>query len=147
MPLNEAESFRYSTLTTQQKAEAMKSIYGLAEGPTSMTPAIPEMSFEERIKLRRLLDSMDQKEAGTMKEFDLNKPPVAPYVYSEYPFLMYDHESRTMRAARNYDERQQMLAQGWSEEAYPADPPVITLSASDRAEAQEIDKQLVKKKR
>ena len=76
-----------------------------------------DFSYEDRVRMRRWLDSEDQKQAGGMKEFDLAKPPVPAYQYREYPFLMYHHASGVAKPARNYEERHIMLAQGWSESA------------------------------
>lgn len=90
-----------------------------------MPPTTDELTFEDRVKMRRMLDALDQKEAGGMKEFDLNKPPSKPYIYSEYPFLMYQ-DGKT-RAARNREEREQMLASGWREDPTPVEEkPEVT---------------------
>jgi hypothetical protein len=144
MPINEHLA-RPSNLTPQQQREAMKEVYGLAE-KEPMTPTT-DLSYEERIALRRALDKLDQKEAGGMKTFDLNKPPVPPYVFREYPFLMYHHDLGTTRSARNYDERQRLLTEGWSEDPVPPAATEVELSAEERLEAQEIDNKLVKKRR
>lgn len=80
-----------------------------------------DFSYEDRIKLRRWLDDQDQKQAGGMKEFDLAKPPVPPYQYREYPYMMYDHSAGRAKPARNYEERQIMIGQGWSESADPSE--------------------------
>lgn len=144
MPINESLA-RPSNLTTEQQREAMRSIYGLQERKEEVSPE--NLTYDERIKLRRLLDSLDQKEAGGMKVFDLNKPPREPYVYREYPFLMYHPEAGT-KAARNWEERQQLKTEGWSEDpACPAPEPQIELTEQERSEAESIDKQLIKKRR
>ena len=143
MPLNEAEGYP-SNLTEQQQREAMSAVYGLAERD-SMTPEA--LTYEERVKMRRMLDAMDQKEAtGAMKDFDLNKPPVPLYQYKEFPFTMYDHANRKTKAARNHEERQTMIAAGWSETPFPAEGSIeIPLTAEEHAEADAIDKRLTKK--
>jgi hypothetical protein len=146
MPINESTGIPPSNLTQKQQKEAMRSIYGLNERET-MTPTNTDLTYEERVKLRRMLDNLDQKEAGGTKEFDLNKPPVPPYVYREFPYLMYNHEVKSTRPARNHEERERMLAEGWSTEPFPAEAPEIELTAAERAEAEEIDKKLVKKRR
>ena len=146
MPLNEAQGYLHSNLTEKQQREAMQDIYGLAEREPTMTPE--SLTYEERVKMRRYLDQMDQKDAsGAMKEFDLNKPPGKPYVYSEFPYLMYHHESRQTRPARNHEERERMLAEGWSEDPFGSEPPEIPLTAAEHAEADEIDRKLTKKRR
>jgi hypothetical protein len=146
MPINESTGIHPSNLTEKQQKEAMRSIYGLNERET-MSPTNTDLTYEERVKLRRMLDNLDQKEAGGTKEFDLNKPPVPPYVYREFPYLMYNHETKSTRPARNHEEREHMLAEGWSTEPFPVESPEIELTAAERAEAEEIDKKLVKKRR
>jgi hypothetical protein len=144
MPLNE-NHFHHSNLTEKEQREAEKAVYGLTER-TPMTPEVP--TYEERVKMRRWLDAMDQKEAaGGMKEFDLNKPPQVPYVYREFPYLMYHHADHRTRPARNHEERQQMLAEGWSEKGFQAEQPEIPLTAEEHAEAEKINEELKKKKK
>jgi hypothetical protein len=99
------------------------------------------------VKMRRMLDQLDQKEAGGMKEFDLNKPPVPPYVYREYPYLMYHHGMRQTRPARNIEERQRLIGEGWSETPFPAEGQEIELTAEEHEEASNIDSKLIKKRR
>jgi hypothetical protein len=89
-----------------------------------------------------MLDDLDQKQAGGMKEFDLNKPPVPPYVYREYPFLMYHHPTRRAAPALNHEQRQKMLSEGWSEEPAAADIPEVALTVSERMQADELDRRL-----
>jgi hypothetical protein len=143
MPINEAEGYALiSSLTDKQQKEAMASVYGL--GGNTMTPTMnqSDLSYEERIKLRRLLDSLDQKEAGGMKEFDLAKPPVPPYQYREFPFVMYHHQTRVSKPARNHEEREQMKAQGWSEAPFPAEGQQVELSGAELEESALIDRLL-----
>lgn len=102
----------------------------------------PELSYEERVRMRRHLDMLDQKEAGTRKEFDLNRPPVPPYHFREYPFLMYHHPTKQARAAQNHEQRQKMLAEGWSEDPVPIQTPEVELTASEILQASEIDRRL-----
>jgi len=140
--MNEAGGFRSSNLTREQRQDAMEDLYGIRKDDMS-----PEnFSFEDRARMRRVLDALDAKEAGGMKEFDLNKPPLPPYVYQEYPILLYNHETGKNRPARNHEEREQMLASGWSESPVPPPPtPEIPLSMAERQEAEEIDRALIKK--
>lgn len=127
----------------------MRAIYGFGQREDmSPTNANVELTYEERVRLRQMLDIMDQKQAGGMKEFDLNKPPVPAYVFREYPFLMYNHETGQAKAARNGAERELMEASGWSEDPFPAaEPPEIPLTAAEHAEVSEVDKKLEKRKR
>lgn len=146
MPLNEAEGFQvHSNLTEEQQREAEKAIYGLAE----RAPMTPEaLTYEDRVRMRRLLDQLDQKEQAGTKDFDLNKPPVAPYVYREFPFLMYHHATKATRPARNNEERNSMLAEGWSVHPFASsEQPEIPLTAAEQAEAEEIDSKLTKRKK
>lgn len=131
------ESPPQSNLTEKEQREALAAAYGLAG--VSMTP---ELSYEERIKMRRHLDALDAKEAGGSKEFDLNKPPVPPYVYREYPFLMYHHQTGQTRPAINYEQRQKLLAEGWSEDPAPAEVPEMELTREEKIQAKEIDRRL-----
>lgn len=145
MPLNESSGFYPGSLTDKQQREAMSAIYGLTERD-AMSPET--LTYEERVKMRRYLDQMDSKEAsGAMKEFDLNKPPTAPYVYREFPFLMYHHQNNTTKPARNHEERERMVAEGWSMDPFHSEVPEIPLTAAEHAEADEINHKLDKKRR
>jgi hypothetical protein len=145
MPLNEAEGYLPSTLTEKQQREAEKAIYGLAEREPIMSPE--SLSYEDRVRMRRILDQLDQKEAtNASRTFDLNKPPAPPYVYREFPFLMYDHESKRTRPAHNHEERERMMAEGWSDSPFPSEQPEIPLTAAEHAEADDINQKLKKKK-
>lgn len=146
MPLNEAEGYHHSSLTEKEQHEAEEAIYGLAERESVMTPEL--LTYEDRVRMRRILDQMDQKDAaGAMKEFDLNKPPVPPYVYREFPFLMYHHQTKQSKPAQNHQERERMLAEGWSTDPFGSDaPPEIPLSAEEHAEAEEINNKLKKRR-
>jgi hypothetical protein len=145
MPLNEAGGYNLGNLTEKQQREAERAIYGLAE----REPMSPEtLSYEDRVRMRRLLDQMDQKEAaGAMRDFDLNKPPAQPYVYREFPFLLYHHADGKTKPALNPEMREKMLAEGWSEAPFPAELPEIPLTAAEHAEAEKIESQLTKRRR
>jgi hypothetical protein len=128
-------------LTEKQEHEALAAAYG--------APMSPEMTYEERVRMRRILDDLDRKEAGGSKEFDLNKPPVPPYVYREYPFLMYNHGKvagpdawKMVKPALNHEQREKMRSEGWSEEPRPIEIPGVELTASERLQADEIDRRL-----
>jgi hypothetical protein len=111
-----------------------------------MTPT-PELTFEERIKMRRYLDQLDQKEAGGSKTFDLNKPPQDPYRYREYPILLYRHATGENRPAYDFEQRQKMLADGWSESPKQQEALIVNdLTEDERLEAEIVDKQLKKRK-
>lgn len=145
MPLNEAEGYHLGNLTDKQRHEAMQDLYGLSER-TPMSPEI--LSYEDRVRMRRLLDQLDQKDAAAAtKEFDLNKPPAPAYVYREFPFLMYHHPTGKTRPARDNGEREQLKAAGWSEEPFGAQGADIPLTAAELAETEELDRELKKKKK
>ena len=124
-------------MNSKEEHEALAAVYG----QSPMSPQDDNLTYEDRVRMRRMLDQLDQKEAGGQKEFDLNKPPTPPYRYREYPFLMY-HPTEKPRVARNIEERQKMLAMGWTEEPEPASPPEPVMTYADRLEAEEIDRRL-----
>jgi len=145
MPINEAAGY-HSNLSQKEQKEAAQAIYGLG-GPMSEAP----MTYEERVRMRRVLDDLDQKEAGGMREFDLNKPPVKAYVYQEYPRLMYNHgnvtgpdASKKIKPAPNYQQHQTMLAQGWREDppGKLAAPVEVELTAEEEKQARKINRRL-----
>lgn len=113
-----------------------------------MTPT-PDLTYEQRVALRQALDILDQKDAAhSRREFDLAKPPVPPYVYREFPFLLYNHQTKESKPAHNYEEKQQMLADGWSVDPFPAEPPPgPPLTAEERTAIEEIDRKLEKRRR
>jgi len=141
MPLNEARGF-HTNLTQEQKREAERALYGLE----NVMPA--EATQEEMNRMREILAQHDAKtQAAGMKDFDLNKPPTAPYVYREFPFLMYHHRDKKTMPARTHEERERLLADGWSVDPFPSGAqPEIPLTAEQHAEAESLDKRLAKKK-
>jgi hypothetical protein len=144
MPLNEAQGYHHSSLTEDQQREAMKAIYGLERQPMTPDP----LRSDEIERMRQIIAQHDAKTAqNSMKEFDLNKPPVAPYVYQEFPFLMYHHETRRTKPAINNEMRERMQDEGWSVAPFPSDPPPeIPLTAAEHAEADEINNKLKKRR-
>lgn len=145
MPINEIPAHQ-SSLTEKEQKEALAALYGESK-PMYPNPQT-EWTYEERVKIRQMLDMADQKEAANgMREFDLNKPPTPPYRHNEYPYLMYNHETGQSRAALNHLQREQLAAQGWSENPVPPEPVEVQLTARELEEAEAIDKQLIKKKK
>ena len=148
-----------SNLTEKQQREAMKAVYGLAERepmtPTTDPSDLSDLSYEQRVRLRQMLDEQERKGAG-IKEFDLNKPPVPAYRFQEFPYLMYHHATGKTRSARNADEREFLISEGWSREPKRAEPIIEMaveperdeqgLTAADRAEIEMVDAKLKKKK-
>jgi hypothetical protein len=141
MSINEIPTHQ-SNLTELEQREALAAAYGLPGAPMSPNNTHTEFTYEERVKMRRHLDELDAKEAGGQKEFDLNKPPVPRYVYREYPFLMYHHATRQTRPAQNFEQREKMLAEGWSADPVPIETPAIELTIEEQMQAEEIDRQL-----
>ena len=141
MPINEAQSFRLHSLSEKEEREAIESLYGVPMSPTDT-----QLTYEERIKMRRLLDDLDRKEAGGHKEFDLAKPPVPQYHYREFPFVMYHHEERIARPAKNHEEREKMRAAGWKDEPFDSENQPPELTAGEREEAALVNRLLKKHK-
>lgn len=148
MPIHESRWARSSELTQKQQQEAVEAIYGLPGKPDTMHPPNDEPSYEERQKWRAYLDQLDRKEA-TVKEFDLNKPPVEPYVYREYPKMMFEHATGKTRIARNHEEREFLLTRGWSDQpiAIESPPVLVPMTVEEEMEIEEIDRKLEKKKK
>jgi len=144
MPIN--ESCYPSNLSQKQQREAMRAVYGLGERPQGNTMMPADLTYEDRARMRRILDEMDAKDAAGAREFDLNKPPVPPYVYREYPYLLYNLFTGKTRAAANYEEKQKMLAEGWSEHPVRQEVPEVELTPQEQMEAADIDKRLEKRK-
>lgn len=77
-----------------------------------MTPE--DLSFTDRTRLRQMLDAEDLKQSGGMKSFDLNKPPSPPYVFKEFPCMMFGEGGATCAAHNSY-ERDQLRRRGWTD--------------------------------
>jgi hypothetical protein len=147
MPLNEAQGYHQTSLTEKQQHEAMAAIYN-PPGQSMHPNPQNEWTYEERVRIRQLLDMADQKDvSNSMGVFDLNKPPTAPYVYREYPRLMYHHDTRANRRARDYDEEQQLIVQGWTRDPVPPEVVEVELTALEQEEAEKINAKLEKKRR
>ena len=71
-----------------------------------LTPAIKEQL------LKALLD--DQKKNVGGVEFDLSKPPVAPYAFREYPKAMYSHDGKRVVNARDRAHEAELVKQKFS---------------------------------
>lgn len=137
MPLNEANGYP-SNLTPQQQREAMQNLYGLG-GNVTPTAEQTDLTFEEVERLRRILDRFDKSQSAGRKEFDLARPPVPPYRYQPYPFLMYHHQSGKTKAAHSNDEQTQLLMEGWSVDPFPAEASAPELTAKEQLDAARLD--------
>ena len=116
MPINEARRVsRRSNLTSQQKREAEAAIYGLQE---SQHLPDHQLTAEELQTMRTLLAQYEGQHQP-IKEFDLNKPPVAPYRFQEFPKMMYHHARHSTAAAHDADEQAELEAKGYQAEPFP----------------------------
>lgn len=117
MPINEFRN-PASNLTTQQQNEAMASLYS----PPQQQGNVNISLTPEQYRLLQML----QAQAGNLmdqpiKEFDLNKPPVEPYRYHEFPQMLYQHETRQYRIVSSPSERQAVMEEGWRTEPFPTE--------------------------
>jgi|SRR5215469_8649954 len=133
MPINEAVT-PYQTLPPQQRQQQVESLYG--PQPPNELPL--NLSIEQQQALRQYLDSQIQQEGR--KEFDLAAPKVPQYRYSEFPFLLYDHTNHRTKSVKNHGEREQAMAQGWSDQPFQSEEaPDLPILAADIQEAQRMD--------
>ena len=144
MPLNEASGYRRSYLTKEQKRQAEAAIYGHPEQMNDNN--LTEFSPQDIDRMRAILAQHDRQTMPT-REFDLNKPPVKPYFYQEFPRMVY-HLGRGINAIVQHEaELAAMLAGGWQTTPIAAEQADAELDPAAAAEAAEIDKQLIKKKK
>jgi len=141
MSLNESRGWSRSNLTPQQKREAEAAIYGLQEPVYTMSN---ELSPAEIERMRAMIAAHDQKTAVT--EFDLNKPPVEPYVYQAFPKCVYHPDGRN-RIVRDEAEMEMALEAGWKLKPITAAPAAEQpeLEPEAAAEVARIDSQLVRR--
>lgn len=121
MPLNEARGLGGTRhpLTRQQRTEQLAAVYGI-EPETHEMESLANFSPEQIEQMRALLAAHDAQH-GTregIKQFDLNNPPKAPYVYREYPRCVYHHAKRLTRNAHSDEQLEAALAAGWSKEPF-----------------------------
>ena len=113
-----------------------------------MTPA--GLTIAEIEKMRALVNAADAANQGGNKEFDLAKPPVAPYRYNEYPRVMYHHATGRTKVANSAEDREDAEALGWTISAIAPveadEDPFAGLSAEDAAAAREADDKLAEGK-
>jgi len=139
MSLNEAKGYRVSGLTREQQEEAEAEIYGRRY--RKETPQMPPqpLSAEEYARMRELLAAHDAQNKTGYQEFDLNNPPTPPYVYREYPKLMYDHKNRCYLQVEDAQGMEAALAKGWKKEPWldqVAEPePLLDAESQDGADA------------
>ncbi|HEY1896703.1 MAG TPA: hypothetical protein VGG62_10545 [Terracidiphilus sp.] len=67
-------------------------------------------------------------------------PPVFTDKLPEFPFLMYNAETRTTKPAKDKEEKDKLAGEGFSEDPYPAEDP----DALTPAEVAELQKLLAK---
>ena len=97
------------SLSDEQKQVQQRAAYGL---PQSQSIDVSGMSHEQIEALRSVLFQHDAQHAAMTREFDLNKPPVPPYRYQEFPRLVYRDTKTAL--ANNADELEELLARDWS---------------------------------
>jgi len=117
------------------------------------TPQETFLTADEVAQFRQWAASQRQQNNG-IKEFDLATPPrqfsdpyagPGPYRYQEFPFTMYNHRTRQAKNARNFQEREAMRSQGWSEDPITEHPQerqdamMQNLSGADVAQASKFD--------
>jgi hypothetical protein len=132
MPLYEARSFTRSSLTKQQKREQEAAIYGLSSHQINMAVSL---TVEEIERMRQFVLQHDSERNNSIKEFDLNNPPQEPYVYREFPRLMYRGDAT--RVATSHAEVAEAEAHGWSKT--PPAPKREADSDSEEETALEIE--------
>jgi|SRR5579884_1051627 len=116
MPLYEAASYRTRHhLSKEQRAEAHRALFGFARHMDV------HLTLEEIERMRELVRSHDHARQAETQEFDLNDPPQKPYVYEEFPRLVYHHEQRMHRAVRNEKELAEALKAGFRREPSPCE--------------------------
>jgi len=146
MPINEAAGWRPSNLTPQQKREQTIAIFARPQELALNNADAP--TIEELQYMRMMLAKYGSKQSK-IQEFDLNKPPKEPYIYQEYPRMVYHHESHQTTIVKNKQQFDDATEQGWSKSpwgAVEAETPDL-LTPQERAEAANVDAQLIKKKR
>lgn len=141
MALNESRGWSRSNLTPQQKREAEAAIYGLQEPADTMSHDLSPAEIE---RMRAMIAAHDQK--TSVSEFDLNKPPVQPYVYQAFPKCVYHPDGRN-RIARDEQELEMAIEAGWSLKPVTAAPAVeqADLDPEAAAEVARIDSQIVRR--
>lgn len=119
MAINETTDYRRSSLTQQQIHEAESAIYGL---PQNAPPSFDIQSMTpEQIEFLRTVLAQHDSQRNQVNEFDLNKPPVKPYRYQEFPRMIYHHEKREYLIVQNADQLQLWLGRGYRLEPYVAE--------------------------
>lgn len=120
-----------------------------------MTPH--ELSAEDIQRMRMIIAQHDAQQAP-MTEFDLNKPPRrhtlapgtpgadGPYQHQAFPRMLYDHENRAYKTARNQPEMEALLSMGYRLDPYPTDAPAEPELDATKLEVAAIDKKAREKK-
>lgn len=143
MPLNESRGQPRSTLTREQKEEAMRALYGLPR-----EEEMSEFSAQEIEIMRQKVAAHDaQHRQIGVREFDLNRPPKEPYVYQEFPRMLYHHGEQKTKIVYSPEECEAYQAQGWSKDQCPVDFVEPELDAATAREAAVLDEQLAEGRR
>jgi hypothetical protein len=142
MPLNESRGWTRSNLTKEQKRQAVAAIYGHQEISPSMNQQ--QFSDAEIERMRQIIGQHDSTN-GKIREFDLNNPPKLPYSHQEFPKVVYHHGERRHKKVHSAQEHKAHLADGWKNDAYPADESnEPELDPATAAEVAAVDEYLAK---
>lgn len=109
------------------------------------------MTHSEAEFLRQLLAQHDSTSHQPVQEFDLNKPPVPPYVHQQWPTLLYAWDDEYQRVkylrALSQQELDDAVAKGWSEAPISGPPEEAELDPAATAEAQALDDKIAAAKK
>jgi len=112
-----------------------------------MPPVNAATFTDAEIEKMRLFVTEHDKSKGSNNTFDLNNPPRVPYVYQEFPRLVYHHGARKHKPVHSADEHKAALADGFQNEPFPAEAAVPELDPAEQAEVAALDKKLAEKKK
>lgn len=100
-----------------------------------------QLSYEEIERMRAILAQHDSGSGRkSINEFDLNKPPVAPYRFQEFPKLMYRHETGKYLTVHSKAAEEAAIEKGWKLEPFPAAAPEFEPEEDEAAEIARLDK-------
>lgn len=101
--------------------------------------------------MRQILEqhgNQEQNQQFGLREFDLNNPPKVPYVFQEFPRVVYHHAKRKTQIAHHAADLAAALEAGWTKEPFPGEQHAEDeLDLSDLAEVAKADAMLAKKRK
>lgn len=111
MPLNEAAGYRTRPhLNLEQRTRAEADLLGIYP--------MPNLNSDEIERMRSLVAQHDAQNKGS-QVFDLNNPPKKPYVYNEFPRMVFHHEKGLHKVVKHAEELAAALKAGWKKEPKP----------------------------